>query len=315
MLAPFVKNKSLHPVIPFCIALRGVQSNDILSSSCFILIAFLSCRKKDSTMSHTAPLILEQTPPASPFSANFSVDDLPIRDILPRRSPTARRPRSLARSDTSRDEDGDSSHDRTVRDSEASRYLRQFQSSASLSDVRTNGCRSEAQRSYSSTTMNTTPSLSFSHTPTSSTCASVAHSFSNNSTLHPRTTPQSTSLSTRGLDLVLPATVYPASSQPSTPSGFSKAEATATATSLSTAPLQSASATKSLPAMAKPSDDVAADALLTYPKQWPLPTPWEPGSPGAAGSLKQLFCWSDMETSASIKRPVWGSTGDLQGFW
>ena len=65
------------------------------------------------------------------------------------------------------------------------------------------------------------------------------------------------------------------------------------------------------PAVTKPSTDVAvADGVLSYEKQWPLPS-MEREKAAPAGSLKQLFRSGEMQ--ATPKRPVWGSTGDLQG--
>src|ERR1700761_308160 len=91
-----------------------------------------SCRKRDkSTSSYTA----DHSPPLTPYT-QFSPEDLPVRDIIPPRSPTAA-PRSnrssiFYPSDTDTDSLSPSesasvsSHART--ESEAARYLRQFQS-------------------------------------------------------------------------------------------------------------------------------------------------------------------------------------------
>ncbi|KAL9097563.1 MAG: hypothetical protein Q9165_000459 [Trypethelium subeluteriae] len=293
-----------------------VCEKQIITPSNSVLYCSESCRKKDKTMTYTPPFNAEQTPPTTPFGSTFSFEDLPVRDIIPQRSPT-RRSHSIPFSESSED-DAQSYHERSPReDSEAARYLRQFSTSGPEPNSKTSSARHKGRRSHaSSTTLSAMPSLS--HTPTSSTSTSYSQTPLNMRPLPPRTNPNGSSSTPRGINLVLPSptttitstttTTYP-SNPPTPPASLSISQAR-----FPTAPFQSAkwsttTTTTTLKSVmvAKPSPDVAVDGTLLYEKQWPLLSPCEP----APGSLKQLFRLSEMQ--APPRRPERRSTGDLEG--
>ncbi|OCK89407.1 uncharacterized protein K441DRAFT_667493 [Cenococcum geophilum 1.58] len=213
------------------------------------------CRKKDNEkiLSYSS----EHSPPPTPFS-NFSFEDLPIRDIVAPRSPTAAPSQrsSSAFSEASLEDSTLSGDERLRRDSEASRYLRQFQSTTAMAETSGRQTRPRYNRSpMSMVTMSAAPSLS--HTPTSSASMSMPYTPSNRP-LPPRSNPHSSSYGSRSIDLVMPFT------------------ATAAASSLSQYSLKSAASSRT-------SID-AVEGEILYEKQSTIPT----ASP-ANGSLKQLF--------------------------
>ncbi|KAF2232663.1 hypothetical protein EV356DRAFT_534389 [Viridothelium virens] len=293
-----------------------VCEKQIITPSNSVLYCSESCRKKDKTMTYTPPFNAEQTPPTTPFSSTFSFEDLPVRDIIPQRSPT-RRSHSIPFSETFED-DAQSHEERSPRgDSEAARYLRQFSTSGPESNSKTASARPKARRPYaSSTTLSTMPSLS--HTPASSTSTSLSQTPSTMRPLPPRTNPHGSSSTPRGINLVLPSptttitstttTTYP-SNPPTPPASLSLSETRFPAAPFQSAKWSTTTTTTTLESVmvARPSTDVATDGTLLYEKQWPLLSPCEP----PPGSLKQLFRFSEMQ--APPRRPVRGSTGDLQG--
>ncbi|KAI4907704.1 hypothetical protein J4E90_009110 [Alternaria incomplexa] len=164
------------------------------------------------------------SPPTTPF-ANFTFDEFAFRDIVPQRSPTQPESKrsSCAFSDISSD---DNSVDRCQRfDSEASKYLRKFQSPVYFPDtVRPRYSRS----STSQISFSAAPSLS--HTPASSVSYSLPYTPATTRPLPPRTKPShSGSYGAKSIDLVTPVTA------PSSPKSYShKSAASISRTSAST---------------------------------------------------------------------------------
>jgi hypothetical protein len=182
-----------------------------------------SCKKKDTEKNLTYSYD-HYSPPTTPF-ANFTFDDFAFRDIVPQRSPTQPESKrsSCAFSDISSD---DNSADRYQRfDSDASKYLRKFQSPAYFPDtVRPRYNRnSTSQISFSAA-----PSLS--HTPASSVSYSLPYTPATTRPLPPRTKPShSGSYGAKSIDLVTPLTA------PSSPKSYShKSAASISKTSTST---------------------------------------------------------------------------------
>jgi hypothetical protein len=215
-----------------------------------------SCRKKDNdkTVSYQA----DYSPPLTPF-ANFSFEDFHFRDIVPPRSPTQPRSQrsSCAFSELSSDDNMTSGDERLRKESEASKYLRQFQSatqSAAETTVRPTRPR-YSRASTSQVTHSAAPSLS--HTPASSISYSLPYTPSTRP-LPPRKNPYSSSYASRSTDLVTPFTYATA---PSSPPQYS----------LKTPPISRTSTG-------------AAEGEIMYEKKSPVPSV----SP-ANGSLKQLF--------------------------
>ncbi|ORX96441.1 hypothetical protein BCR34DRAFT_593874 [Clohesyomyces aquaticus] len=218
-----------------------------------VLYCSESCRKKDneSSISYT----LDHSPPSTPFT-NFSFEDFHFRDIVPPRSPTALRSQrsSCAFSEISSDDNTASGEERLRRESEASKFLRQFQS-ATEGTIRPTRPRYN-RASTSQATLSAAPSLS--HTPASSISYSLPYTPSTRP-LPPRTNPHSSSYGSRSIDLVTPFTY--AATAPSTPPGYS----------LKSAPISHTSTS-------------SVEGEIRYEKKSTIPSV----SP-ANGSLKQLF--------------------------
>ncbi|KAI9712094.1 MAG: hypothetical protein M1820_001803 [Bogoriella megaspora] len=304
MIVRHAKNKSSTQAFPSFIALRDNDRTALIESS--------SCRKKDKSLSFTTT---EQTPPTTPFTSTFTFDDLPTRDIVPQRSPTARRPLSFAFSETSSSSEDISSDERTHQrsDSEAARYLQQFQSTT----ARTTRPR-YSRGNGSSTTTTTLPSLS--HTPTSTIASTSIPYTPSTRPLPPRHNPHSTSLGSRGIDLVMPFTLTPAlpptapASLSSLPSPHTHTHTTISPSSAST--LKSAAVTQAAP--------IAADGVLSYTKI-ELPerrrTEGEAGEESRGGqekgqgqgSLKQLFRFGEMQRQPKERRG-WEEVGLVRGW-
>ena len=108
-----------------------------------------SCRKKDNEK--TLSFQTEHSPPPTPFSnfSNLSFEDLHFRDIVPPRSPTAPRSQrsSCAFSELSYDDNAGSNDDKSAAmESDASRYLRLFQSTSAASASETTTVRPSRPR-------------------------------------------------------------------------------------------------------------------------------------------------------------------------
>lgn len=147
----------------------------IIVPSNFVLYCSESCRRKDTEKQLSYPF--DYSPPMSPSHA---FHDYHFRDIVAPRSPTqiASKRSSTALSDMSLDENtttAASDLEKSKQDSEASRYLRQFQATTFPSDT-TPTVRprySGHNRSSTSNTACATPSLS--HTPASSVSYSLPY--------------------------------------------------------------------------------------------------------------------------------------------
>lgn len=165
------------------------------------------CRRKDNAK------VLEynyggDSPPMTPLQ-QFSFDDLPVRDIIPQRSPTVTNSKRLSCSSFSEDEANyfeEASHPGEMqhRYSDATYYLHQLQTEDSH---HSSTPRPRYNRSFTAlSTMSNAPSLS--HSPTSST-AGMSFPYTPSSTtqrpLPSRINPFSTSYKdTRSIDLVNP---------------------------------------------------------------------------------------------------------------
>lgn len=183
----------------------------LCTKHCFNCLHVHSCRKTDNEkqLSYT----VDQSPPLSPF-ANFSFEDITFRDIVAPRSPTALRSKrsSCAFSEISSDNNATSSDEIGAQDSEASRFLRQFQSVTAKTETTVRPVRPHYNRaSTSQVTFSAAPSLS--HTPASSISYSLPYTPSTRP-LPPRTNPHSSSYGARSVDLVTPFTYATAPSSP-----------------------------------------------------------------------------------------------------
>ncbi|KAF2653221.1 hypothetical protein K491DRAFT_603334 [Lophiostoma macrostomum CBS 122681] len=246
----------------------------IVVPSNFVLYCSESCRKKDNEKQLSFP-VDHYSPPPTPFS-NFSFEDLHFRDIVPPRSPTAPRSQrsscAFSFSEQSSDDNATSSDEKLLQDSEASRYLRQFQTTASTASETARPARPRYTRTSTPNATYNHSSQSQSHIQTQSAAPSLSHtpassfSFSlpytpSTRPLPPRTNPHSTSYGSRSIDLV-------------TPFGY--------ATAPSTPPSQQQYTMKAGPLHAQTNKGNAEGEIL-YAKS-PIP------SVGSAnGSLKQLF--------------------------
>ena len=174
-----------------------------------------SCRKKDTEKEFIFPP--DQSPPLTPYSqvSNLSIEDLHFRDIVPPRSPTQIRSNrsSCAFSELSSDDNVGYGDEKPKQEREASRYLRQFHSSSSSTDM-TATIRPRRpyynRASTSHVTFSAAPSLS--HTPASSISYSLPYTPSTRP-LPPRTNPHSSSYTQKSIDLVTPL-VYPSTAPP-----------------------------------------------------------------------------------------------------
>ncbi|KAF2794645.1 hypothetical protein K505DRAFT_241689 [Melanomma pulvis-pyrius CBS 109.77] len=193
-----------------------------------VLYCSESCKKKDNEK--ILPYPFDHSPPATPF-ANFSFEDLHYPDIVAPRSPTMlpSKRSSIAFSESSSDDNATSSDEKQRLDSEASKYLRQFQSGISTGETTVRPIRPRYGRaSTSQVTFSAAPSLS--HTPASSVSFSLPYTPSTRP-LGPRTNPHSSSYGAKSVHLVTPLTH--ASTAPSSPPHYSLKSAPVSRTSTS----------------------------------------------------------------------------------
>jgi len=238
----------------------------------------LSCKRKDHNKPPNYSMTPVDSPPPTPF-VTFTSDDVHYHDIVPQQSPTLANNR-YSYSEASEDEivtseDERSNHHR--RDSQAARYLRQFQSPASLSERSNRTPRPHYNRSSTSNAaFSNAPSLS--HTPASSTASTSIPYTPSARPLPPRTNPHSTSWSSKSVDLVTPFTKCSSMHMTSVrgPDSFT------TLTGLKTHPISTTTT----------ATGTAAGEMLSYEKKASIPSI----SPGQ-GSLKQLLI--STETPAS----------------
>ncbi|CAA9963307.1 hypothetical protein CFE70_006737 [Pyrenophora teres f. teres 0-1] len=191
-----------------------VCEKQIIVPSNSVLYCSESCKKKDSEKSLTYSFD-HYSPPTTPFT-NFSFDDFAFRDIVPQRSPTQPESKrsSCAFSDMSSDDNTNEHYLRS--NSEASNYLRKFQSSIYSSEAAARPYRPRYQRSSTSQfSFSAAPSLS--HTPASSVSYSLPYTPATTRPLPPRTKPShSSSYGAKSIDLVTPVTA-PSSPNNSSP--------------------------------------------------------------------------------------------------
>lgn len=203
-----------------------VCEKQIVTPSNSILYCSESCRKKDTEKSLTYSLE-HYSPPTTPFT-NFSFDDIHFRDIVPQRSPTLpdSKRSSCAFSDISSDENCWSLNEKSsTMNSEASRYLRQFQPATYSSEtIRAHRPRYN-RASTSQVNFSAAPSLS--HTPASSFSYSLPYTPATNRPLPPRN-PHGSSYGSKSIDLVTPLTA------PSSPKSYSHKTSPISTTSTST---------------------------------------------------------------------------------
>lgn len=194
-----------------------VCEKQIIVPSNSVLYCSQSCRKKDTEKSLT--YFDHYSPPTTPLT-NLSFEDLTFRDIVPQRSPTLHsdsKRSSIAFSDISSDDNTMSDNDTPQpSDSEASRYLRRYQSSSSYANETVRPYRPYYSRASISQVSFGAPSLS--HTPASAVSFSMpytpAYTASQSRPLPPRN-PHSSSYSSRSIELVTPMT------EPSSPKQYS----------------------------------------------------------------------------------------------
>jgi hypothetical protein len=193
--------------------------------SCNNCLQICSCRKRDAEKSLTYALE-HYSPPSTPF-ANFSFEDLHFRDIVPQRSPTQPESKrsSCAFSDISSDDNTWSLNEKSqAMNSDASAYLRQFQSTAySTETIRPH--RPRYSRAASQVSFSAAPSLT--HTPASSVSYSLPFTPANNMRPLPPRHSTAHSYSSKSIDLVTPLTA------PSSPK-YSKKTVPISTTSTST---------------------------------------------------------------------------------
>ncbi|KAF1941914.1 hypothetical protein EJ02DRAFT_466212 [Clathrospora elynae] len=201
-----------------------VCEKQIIVPSNTVLYCSESCKKKDTEKSITYSYD-QYSPPTTPFT-NFSFDDLTFRDIVPQRSPTQNESKrsSCAFSDVSSD-DNITPHQRS--DSEASNYLRKFQSTTYSPEAIRSYRPGFNRSSTSQISYGVAPSLS--HTPASSVSYSLPYTPATTRPLPPRTKPtHSSSYGSKSIDLVTPLTA------PSSPKYYSHKSSPVSRTSTST---------------------------------------------------------------------------------
>lgn len=194
----------------------------------FVLYCSESCRKKDNNKQLS--YMFDYSPPPTPIY-NSSNEELVFHDIVPARSPTMIHSKrsSCTFSEVSSDENATTPSDETPhRDSEASRYLRQFQTATSAAETTTmRPVRPRYNRASTSTShgtfSNNSNAPSLSHTPASSISYSLPYTPASTRPLPPRTNPHSSrSFGSKSIDLVIPSaatspTAYPQYSLKSAP--------------------------------------------------------------------------------------------------
>ena len=238
-----------------------------------------SCRRRDQSKSLSySSTSTDQSPPLTPLQS-FSFDEVPVRDIVPQRSPTSITYSRFSYSEPSEDGLEFSEHEKrrrprmNVQDSEAARYLRSFHSTESQAELLSRTPRPRYNRSSTSIAgLSAAPSLSDS--PTSTDAMSMPYTPFNRP-LPTRYNPFSSSYGTKTVDLVNPFAIV----QPAMPT---------------TAPssLMHAYSFKS-PAVTSGSTDLA-EGDVTYEKRGSISS----SSPDH-GSLKQLFRFSEMQAPPS----------------
>ncbi len=148
---------------------------------------------------------------------NLSLEDLTFPDIVPQRSPTQPESKHSSRASSviSSDDNTPLTDEKAQRpDSEAARYLRQFQSSSSYTTESNRPSRPRYNRaSTSQINFGNVPSLS--HTPMSAGGFSLPFTPSTTRPLPPRNKPHSSSYGSKSIDLVTPLTA------PSSPKQYS----------------------------------------------------------------------------------------------
>lgn len=199
----------------------------IIVPSNSVLYCSESCRKRDNEKSFMFPSDIS---PTTTIFTNIPFD-IGHRDIVPPRSPT--HPKSKRSSCAFSDSDDNmlSGDERShYPDSEASRYLRHFQSSTYSGETTVRPQRPRFNRaSTSQVTFSAAPSLS--HTPASSVSYSLPYTPSTRP-LPPRTNPHASSYSSKSIDLVTPW--HNASTAPPSPPQYSLKAAPVSMTSTST---------------------------------------------------------------------------------
>lgn len=240
-----------------------------------ILYCSESCRRQDNEkVLFVMPA--DNSPPRTPL-AQFSFDDLPTRDIVTPLSPTLMpgHRHSAAFSEASEDDPALSEDEVRKRcDSEAARYLRQFQNATSGFEI---SSAPTLERSDSSqTTTSAAPSLS--HTPASMASTSMPYTPSARP-LPQRYSAQGSSYGPRSIDLVTPCTGV-SSMAPPVPSDFGYL-------------LKSSAGSKTSLGL--------AEGEMLYEKKSSIPRI----SPGH-GSLKQLFAFNEMQALPRYAQSKWG---------
>ncbi|KAF2027598.1 hypothetical protein EK21DRAFT_71604 [Setomelanomma holmii] len=204
-----------------------VCEKQIITPSNSILYCSESCRNKDTEKSFTFAHE-PYSSPTTPF-ANFSFEDLHYRDIVPQRSPTQPESKrsSCAFSDISLDDNTMSIDEKSQPlDSEALRYLRQFQSYKHPAETVRPYRPRYNRASTSQVSFSAAPSLS--HTPASSFSYSLPYTPATARPLPPRHNPNSASYGSKSIDLVTPVTA------PSSPKSYSHKSPAISTTSTST---------------------------------------------------------------------------------
>lgn len=251
------------------------------------------CRRKDNAkvLSYNHG---PDSPPMTPLH-QFSFDDLPVRDIIPQRSPTVTNSKRLSCSSFSEDEGqyweeesrhGYSNH----RYSDATYYIHQLQSEDSH---HSSTPRPRYNRSYTAlSTMSNAPSLS--HSPTSST-AGMSFPYTPSSTtqrpLPSRINPFSTSYKDiRSIDLVNPFALT-SSRQPIPTTAPSSLHHLPRRDSASQ-PRRDSAQYGNPSAGAQISQGYAEGEMMSYEK---VGSPVRGMQGEGYGSLKQLFRFSEMQ--------------------
>ncbi|KZF21490.1 hypothetical protein L228DRAFT_268965 [Xylona heveae TC161] len=166
----------------------------IVVPSSSILYCSESCRKKDTVSSQAGGFFaFDPSPPLSPFSS-LSLEDPPVRDIVPQRSPTARTCPPNLYPQCASPPSSSSNSPKSSQESAAQQYLKLFHYSAT---PYVGGYPFHAANSSTATT----PSLS--HTTPASSYSGSSYNFSTRP-LPPRHNPSISSASPRSIDLVTP---------------------------------------------------------------------------------------------------------------
>ncbi|EUC38326.1 hypothetical protein COCVIDRAFT_86946 [Bipolaris victoriae FI3] len=201
-----------------------VCEKQIVVPSNTVLYCSESCKKKDAEKSLNY-YYDHYSPPTTPF-ANFTFDDLAFRDIVPQRSPTQpdSKRSSCAFSDVSSDDNTDDRYQ-----SDASKYLRKFQSAPTYAPDNMRAYRPRYNRA-STSQYSTSAAPSLSHTPASSVSYSLPYTPATTRPLPPRTKPSRNGSYGGGksIDLVTPVTA------PSSPKSYSHKSPAVSRTSVST---------------------------------------------------------------------------------